>query len=60
MSIMLLLASVQIVLTGILAEILVRVHYAQGDRRVYRVRQEWRAEERASPPGARAADSVRT
>ncbi len=60
MSIMLLLASVQIVLTGILAEILVRVHYAQGDRRVYRVRQELRAEDKASPPEARAADSVRT
>jgi dolichol-phosphate mannosyltransferase len=59
MSIMLLLASVQTVLTGILAEILVRVHYAQGDRRVYRVRQEWRAEKRASPPEERAADSVR-
>ena len=37
---MLLLASVQVMLTGILAEILVRVHYG-GDRRVYRVRQEW-------------------
>jgi glycosyltransferase involved in cell wall biosynthesis len=41
MSIMLLLAAVQITMTGLLAEILVRVHYDIGDRRVYRVRQEW-------------------
>jgi glycosyltransferase involved in cell wall biosynthesis len=39
MSIMLLLASVQITTTGLLAEILVRVHYGIGDRRVYRIRQ---------------------
>jgi glycosyltransferase involved in cell wall biosynthesis len=44
MSIMLLLASVQVILTGILAEILVRVHYGIGDRRVYRVRREWSAD----------------
>jgi glycosyltransferase involved in cell wall biosynthesis len=37
-SVMLLLASVQITLTGLLAEILVRIHYGVGDRRVYRVR----------------------
>jgi len=43
MSIMLLLASVQVILTGILAEILVRVHYGVGDRRVYRVREQWGA-----------------
>lgn len=43
MSVMLLLASIQIGLTGILAEILVRVHFGQGDRRVYAVRREWRA-----------------
>jgi hypothetical protein len=41
MSVMMLLASVQITLTGVLAEILVRIHYGQGDRRVYRVRREW-------------------
>lgn len=41
MSIMLLLTSVQITMTGLLAEILVRVHYGIGDRRVYRVREEW-------------------
>ena len=48
-SIMLLLASVQIMLTGLLAEILVRVHYAQGDRRVYRVRREWHRERSPEP-----------
>ncbi len=39
MSIMLLLTSVQITTTGLLAEILVRVHYGIGDRRVYRIRE---------------------
>jgi glycosyltransferase involved in cell wall biosynthesis len=48
MSIMLLLASVQITLTGVLAELLVRVHYDIGDRRVYRVRQEWQADRAAA------------
>ena len=43
MSIMLLLASVQITLTGVLAELLVRIHYDVGNRRVYHVRQEWDA-----------------
>jgi glycosyltransferase involved in cell wall biosynthesis len=38
MSIMMILASIQITLTGVLAEFLVRIHYGQGDRRVYRVR----------------------
>jgi len=42
-SIIFLLTSVQVILTGILAEILVRVLYAQGDRRVYSVRHEWNA-----------------
>jgi glycosyltransferase involved in cell wall biosynthesis len=42
-SVMLILASVQITLTGVLAEILVRVHFGIGDRRVYKVRQEWDA-----------------
>ncbi len=45
MSIMLYLAAVQILLSGILAEILVRIHFGQGDRRVYRVREEWSARE---------------
>lgn len=40
-AIMLALASVQVLLTGILAEVLMRVHYAQGDRRVYSIRREW-------------------
>lgn len=39
-ALMLALASVQVLLTGILAEVLTRVHYAQGDRRVYGVRRE--------------------
>ena len=40
-SVMLILGALQITLTGVLAEILVRVHYGIGDRRVYRVRREW-------------------
>jgi glycosyltransferase involved in cell wall biosynthesis len=44
MSLMLILAAVQIVLAGVLAEVMVRIHYSQGDRRVYRIRQEWAAE----------------
>jgi glycosyltransferase involved in cell wall biosynthesis len=47
-SILLLLASVQILMTGILAEILVRVLFGMGDRRVYAVRREWRGEGAAS------------
>jgi glycosyltransferase involved in cell wall biosynthesis len=44
MALILILAAVQITLAGILAEIMVRIHYGQGDRRVYRVRQEWSVE----------------
>ena len=40
-AIMLLLSSLQIMLVGILAEIMIRVHYSLGDHRVYNVRQEW-------------------
>ena len=47
-SILLLLASIQILMTGILAEILVRVLFGMGDRRVYAVRREWRGEGAAS------------
>jgi glycosyltransferase involved in cell wall biosynthesis len=47
-SIVMLLASIQIGLTGILAEILVRVLFGMGDRRVYAVRREWRGE--GAPP----------
>lgn len=38
---MLLLVSIQMILAGILAEILIRIHYSQGDGRVYRIRKEW-------------------
>ncbi len=44
LSIMMLISSVQVLLTGILTEILVRIHYAQGDKRVYRIRCEWNSE----------------
>ncbi len=44
LAVMLLLASLQILIAGILAEILIRVHYAQNDRRVYDVRQEWNSQ----------------
>jgi hypothetical protein len=50
MSVMLLLASVQITMTGVLAELLVRVHYGIGDRRVYRVRREWTATDAEGQP----------
>jgi glycosyltransferase involved in cell wall biosynthesis len=40
----LILTSIQVLLTGILAELLIRVHYSQGDRRVYQLRQEWNSE----------------
>jgi len=43
LGVMLILTAVQICLASILAEILIRVHYAQGDRRVYRARREWNA-----------------
>jgi glycosyltransferase involved in cell wall biosynthesis len=52
MSVMLLLASVQIIMTGLLAEILVRVHYGVGDRRVYRIRHEWPAPDSPRPSRA--------
>ncbi len=53
MAVMLLLAGIQIASTGVLAELLVRVHYGQGDRRVYRVRHEWRAEGEGVPSAPR-------
>jgi glycosyltransferase involved in cell wall biosynthesis len=40
-SVMLILAALQIILVGLLGEILIRIHFAQGDRRVYAVRREW-------------------
>jgi len=43
LGVMLILSSVQCFIAGILAEILIRVHFSQGDRRVYRTRREWNA-----------------
>jgi glycosyltransferase involved in cell wall biosynthesis len=48
-SVMILLASVQITLTGVLAELLVRIHFGIGDRRVYRIREQWGAPRFAAP-----------
>jgi glycosyltransferase involved in cell wall biosynthesis len=59
MSVMLLLASVQITLTGILAELLVRIHYGQGDRRVYRVRREWTGADASDRTAEAAAARVK-
>lgn len=47
-SAMLLMAAGQLILAGILAEILVRVHYEHGDRRVYKVRNTWQANDQSS------------
>lgn len=41
LSILMLLFAGQLLMTGIIAEILVRIHYAQDDSRVYRIRHEW-------------------
>jgi glycosyltransferase involved in cell wall biosynthesis len=41
LAVMLILSAVQCFIAGILAEVLIRVHYSQGDRRVYRLRREW-------------------
>lgn len=51
MSIMLILTSVQLILTGILAEILVRVHYSHPDQRTYSVRREWVQDPATDPVG---------
>jgi len=56
-SVMLILTAVQIMLAGILAEVLMRVHFAQGDRRVYRVRREWNVEEPSRGTYAAVASS---
>tara|TARA_Y100000031_G_C8193871_1_gene372730 strand:+ start:88 stop:900 length:813 start_codon:yes stop_codon:yes gene_type:complete len=37
----LLLASLQLILVGILAEILIRVHFSVGGRKTYHIRREW-------------------
>jgi hypothetical protein len=44
LSVLLMLAGIQILLTGLLAEILIRIHFGQGDRRVYQIRKEWNAD----------------
>jgi glycosyltransferase involved in cell wall biosynthesis len=36
------LAGVQMLLTGVISEVIVRIHFAQDDRRLYHVRREWR------------------
>ncbi len=35
------IAAIQIFLSGILAELLIRIHYAVGERRVYKIRRIW-------------------
>lgn len=45
---LLMLSGVQLLLTGILAEILIRIHFEQGDRRVYQIRREWGGEDAAA------------
>jgi glycosyltransferase involved in cell wall biosynthesis len=47
-SVMLLLSSLQIILVGILAEILIRVHYSLGGHQVYNVRREWNSSDAES------------
>lgn len=43
-SLIFILIAVQILLTGILAEVMIRVFYAHDDQRVYRIRHEWNAQ----------------
>ena len=40
-SIMLLISSIQVLLAGILAEIMIRVYFTHENRRVYRINKEW-------------------
>jgi len=40
-SIMLILCALQVLLAGILAELLMRIHYSQNNQRTYHVRKEW-------------------
>lgn len=42
-SIMLIISSLQITLSGILAEILICIQFGSGDRRIYHIRREWAA-----------------
>jgi glycosyltransferase involved in cell wall biosynthesis len=57
LSALLMLASLQIGLTGILAEILVRVYYRSGHTDSYVIRDEWRVED-SGKPARPAATSV--
>jgi glycosyltransferase involved in cell wall biosynthesis len=59
LSALLMLASLQIGLTGILAEILVRVYYRSGHTDSYVIRDEWRVEDsgQAARPAATSASS---
>lgn len=41
MAVVLILTAVQVILAGIVAEILVRIRYGRGDHRVYRIRRIW-------------------
>lgn len=43
LGVLLIITSVQILFIGILAEILIRLHFGLGDRRVYKIRREWTA-----------------
>ena len=45
LAVMLMLSSVQIMIAGILAEILARIHFGVGGMRTYRIRQIWRSSE---------------
>jgi len=38
------LAGTQILLSGLIAEILIRIHFGQGEHRVYKIRREWTSE----------------
>jgi glycosyltransferase involved in cell wall biosynthesis len=48
LSIMLMLAGTQILLSGLIAEILIRIHFGQGEHRVYKIRREWTSESTSS------------
>lgn len=41
MATLFMIAAIQIALSGILAELLIRIHYSIGDRKVYKVRRIW-------------------
>ena len=41
LSVMLILSAVQVIIAGILAEILVRIHFRTSDRKIYRIKKIW-------------------